>query len=201
MIVVDETYHHFTYDGAEHVSLQSFPEIRDNTITIGSFSKSHGMSGWRVGYFLAHPAIVHEATKAQDAMVICAPVMSQKLALIVSRESTDELAARREAFRRRRDYLEQWAREIPALDWRGASGAYFAFVEVEGCADSDRLALEILNDTHVVLIPGVMFGKYGEGFLRFSYGSVEPPELEEACARLSEYFSTSSSARTMTGSF
>jgi len=67
-------------------------------------------------------------------------------------------------------------------------GALFAFVRVEGCADSDALAADLLESAHVVTSPGRAFGACGEGFLRLSYGAVELPRLEEACDRLGRYF-------------
>jgi aspartate/methionine/tyrosine aminotransferase len=74
------------------------------------------------------------------------------------------------------------------LTWRPTGGAYFALVGVEGCSDSAGLATDILHTAHVVTIPGSVFGQHGEGYLHPSYGSVELPDLCEACERLSHFF-------------
>ncbi len=188
-IITDETYQHFVYDGAEHFSLASMPdEIRAQVITIGSFSKTFSMTGWRVGYLVAEPGFIQEALKVQDAMLVCAPVISQKAALGALSEPSQEMARRRQILDERRQLLIERMAEIPQLMWHPTRGGYFAFVRVEGCSDSSKLAMEILDSVHVVTIPGSVFGQHGEGYLRLSYGSVELSDLDQACRRLARYF-------------
>jgi len=189
-IITDETYQHFVYEGAEHFSLASVREIRSQVITIGSFSKSFSLTGWRVGYLVAEPDFIAEALKVQDAMLVCAPVMSQKAALGALGEDTEEIVRRREILGERRRLLIDLLNEIPNLTWHPTHGAYFAFVRVEGCNDSAELARDILDSVRVVTVPGSIFGANGEGYLRLSYGSVEVSDLEEACGRLAKYFET-----------
>jgi aminotransferase len=188
VIISDETYQHFVYEDAEHFSLASIPEIRSQVITIGSFSKTFSLSGWRVGYLVGEPDLIQEALKVQDSMLVCAPVISQKAALGGLQEPVEVIARRRETLRQRRHFVIERLAEIPQLSWRPTYGAYFAFVRVEGCSDSAKLAMEILDSVHMVTIPGSVFGHRGEGHLRLSYGSLELPELDEACKRLSLYF-------------
>ncbi len=187
-LLTDETYQHYVYGGARHFSPASLPEAREHTITVGSFSKSYSLTGWRVGYLVAPAAFVEQALKVQDTMVICAAVIAQKAALGALGEPASFLAARRAALDRRRRILAARLAEIPALHWQPTQGAYFAFVRVAGCRDSLRLALQLLEQAHVVTIPGSLFGRSGEGYLRLSYGSVEEEELEEACGRLARLF-------------
>ena len=80
--------------------------------------------------------------------------------------------------------------EIPRLRWHPTSGAYYAFMRVEGCTDSVALAWDLLERAHLAVVPGSIFGRNGEGYLRLSYGSVEQSALEEACGRLDRYFKT-----------
>jgi aminotransferase len=159
-------------------------------ITIGSFSKTFSLSGWRLGYLVAEPTFMQEALKVQDTMLVCAPVISQKAALGGLQEPVEIIAHRREILNQRRHFLMEHLVDIPQLSWHPTNGAYFAFVRVEGCNDSAMLAMDILDSVHVVTIPGSAFGRHGEGCLRLSYGSLELPELEEACKRLSRYFAT-----------
>ena len=187
-VITDETYQHFVYEGAEHFSLASVPEIRSQLITIGSFSKSFSLTGWRVGYLVAQPTFIEEALKVQDAMLVCAPVISQKAALGGLQEPGHTLSHRREILDQRRRLLIERLAEIPQLAWHPTHGAYFAFVRAEGCTDSVELARDILDTVHVVTVPGSVFGRSAEGYLRLSYGSVEPADLDEACSRLSRYF-------------
>lgn len=189
VIISDETYQHFVYEGAEHLSLASIPEVRAQVITIGSFSKTFSMTGWRVGYLAAETAFIQQALKVQDAMLVCAPIISQKAALGGLSEPLGEIARRREILDGRRLFLIERLAEIPQLTWHPTYGGYFAFVRVEDCSDSTSLALDILDSVHVATIPGSAFGQHGEGYLRLSYGSVELPDLDEACRRLSRYLS------------
>jgi len=187
-IISDETYRHFVYDGAEHFSPPSIPEIRCQVITLGSFSKSFSMTGWRVGYVVAEPDFIGEALKVQDSMLVCAPVISQKAALGGLGEPAVEISRRREILDQRRRFLIQRLAQIPRLTWHPTRGAFYAFARVEGCTDSAALAEQILETVHVVTVPGSVFGRHGEGYLRLSYGSVELADLEEACDRLAQYF-------------
>jgi aspartate aminotransferase len=187
-IIADETYRDFVYEGAQHLSLASVADIRSQLITIGSFSKSLSMTGWRVGYFIAEAPFIREALKVQDAMVVCAPVISQKAALGGLQRLGDEVAHRRDMLNERRLLLAERLDGIAQLAWQPTLGAYFAFVRVEGCSDSASLALDILDQVHVVTIPGRTFGRHGEGYLRLSYGTVDLATLQEACTRLGRYF-------------
>ncbi len=189
-IITDETYQHFVYDGAEHFSMASLPDIRAHVITIGSFSKSFSLTGWRVGYLLAETAFIEEALKVQDAMLVCAPVISQKAALGGLQEAGDALVHRREILDRRRRLLIDRLAGIPKLTWNPTRGAYFALVRAEGCTDSAQLARDILERVHVVTVPGSVFGRTGEGYLRLSYGSLDLDELDEACQRLAQHFAS-----------
>lgn len=187
-IISDETYRHFVYEGAEHFSPASIPEIRSQVITIGSFSKSFSMTGWRVGYLVAEPTLIREALKVQDSMLVCAPVISQKAALGGLGEPAVEISLRREILDQRRRFLNERLAEIPQLTWYPTRGAFYAFVRAEGCTDSATLARGILESVHVVTVPGSVFGERGEGYLRLSYGSVDLVDLQEACDRLTQYF-------------
>jgi len=193
-LVTDETYQHLIYESARHFSPASLPEARSQVVTIGSFSKTYSLTGWRVGFLVAAAPFVEEALKVQDTMVICAAVIAQKAALGALREDAAVVARRREELDRRRRLLTERLGEVPALSWRPTAGSFFAFVHVAGCTDSLKLALQVLEQAHVVTIPGSLFGRCGQGYLRLSYGSVDLEELEEACTRLAGFFGKGASA-------
>jgi aspartate/methionine/tyrosine aminotransferase len=190
ILITDETYQHFTYEGARHFSPASVPQIRSQVVTVGSFSKSFSMTGWRIGYLLAEPAFIEQALKIQDTMVICAPVIAQKAALAALRGDPQHLVHHRELLEQRRRLLLEELSDIPTLTWQPTRGSFFAFVRVKDCKDSTMMAMDILKHAHVATIPGSLFGKSGEGYLRLSYGSVEPKELKTACHRLADFFRT-----------
>ena len=160
------------------------PGWRENVVVLGTFSKSFGMTGWRVGYMIADRRVCDEAIKIQDAMVICAPVVSQRGVEAAIRESWDYPLTFRDELIARRQLLIDGLAKIPRLHWTPTGGGFFAFVRVEGCTDSARLANEILEQAHVVTIPGSTFGRSGEGFIRLSYSAVSRDELSEAVERL-----------------
>ena len=187
LLFADETYARFVY-GREFWSVAALPEWRENVILTGTFSKSFGMTGWRVGYLLADRRVTSQAIKIQDAMVICAPVLSQVAAEAALRESWDYPLSFHDQLIARRRVLVDGLQSIPRLHWTPTAGAFFAFVRVHGCTDSNQLALDILERAHVVTIPGSSFGRSGEGFLRLSYGAATEDELREAVVRLKQYF-------------
>ncbi len=184
----DETYMQFVYEQARHYSLASLPEWRDGIVVCGSFSKSFAMTGWRAGYMIAGREVVSEALKIQDAMIICAPVITQKAVMAAVAQQWDYASGFIPELNKRRRYVRDRLREIPSLTWQPTYGAFFAFARAAGCDDAERLAAEILDRAHVVTIPGNMFGDAGQGFLRLSYGSVGLPDLRKAFDRLQKFF-------------
>ena len=187
VVISDETYMHFVY-GEDHWSAASVADWRQNVVVIGTFSKSFAMMGWRVGYLLADAAICEQATKVQDAMIICAPVISQMAIEGAVRDEWDYPTKFHVEFTRRRQRLAERLARVRGLRWTPTCGGFFAFVHVDGCDDSTTLAVRLLEDAHVVTIPGSAFGRSGEGFLRLSYGSVDADSLDEATDRLARYF-------------
>ncbi|MGB9300821.1 MAG: pyridoxal phosphate-dependent aminotransferase, partial [Anaerolineae bacterium] len=187
-VIFDETYQAFLYDGAQHLSPGSIPEARSHVITVGSFSKTFSLAGWRLGYLIAEPDFVKQAIKVQDAMLVCAPVISQRAALGALKTPLEELTRRRAVLSERRQLIAQRLSEISRLQWHPTDGAYYAFVRVEDCLDSIALSWDLLECAHLAVVPGSIFGRNGEGFLRLSYGSVEGSDLDEACHRLAKYF-------------
>lgn len=186
IVLSDETYMQLVYDGA-HWSAASVAGWRDHAIVVGTFSKSFGMMGWRVGFLLADAAVCEQAVKVQDAMIICAPVISQIAADAAVRHSWSHPVSFHEELRERRRILADGLATIPRVRWTPTRGGLFAFARIEGCADSVQLSNELLERAHLVTIPGAAFGKCGEGYLRLSYGFASPGELLEAVGRLRDF--------------
>jgi aspartate/methionine/tyrosine aminotransferase len=186
-VIGDETYMHFVFEGA-HWSAASEPAWRDCVAVIGSFSKSFGMMGWRVGYVLADASICREIVKVQDAMIICAPVISQVAAEAAVRESWHHPRAFLDELRRRRQAMADGLARIPRVHWTPTRGGLFALARVDGCRDSAGLSRELLERAHVVTIPGAAFGRQGEGFLRLSYGFADAGRITEALGRIGACF-------------
>ena len=185
-VISDETYMALVLDGS-HWSAASEPSWREHVVVVGSFSKAFGMMGWRVGYVLADAAICREVVKVQDAMMICAPVISQMAAEAAVRESWDYARSFHPDLRRRRKILTEALAAVPGLRWTPPRGGLFGFARIDGCEDSEALSHALLEEAHVVTIPGSAFGPSGEGFLRLSYGRADEAELAEAAIRLAQH--------------
>ena len=186
IVFSDETYMQFVYEG-EHWSAASAPGWRDNVAVIGTFSKSFGMMGWRVGFMLADASACEQAVKVQDEMIICAPVISQIAAEAAVRENWDHAAHFHGALRERRDVLARELSSVPGIDWSPQRAGLFAFARIAGCTDSKELSSALLEEALVVTIPGATFGRSGEGFLRLSYGYAAVDRLREAARRLTRF--------------
>lgn len=193
-VVSDETYEDFVFDPPPDgwASAASFPEARERVVVLGSFSKSAGLSGWRVGFIAGPPALVHEVLKCHDTMIICAPVAGQLGARASLRGDRAWLQPlRAELDRRRRFVLEFVARSSSLESAAGASrGAMFVMVRPRRFAlrDSTATALDVIARTGVALVPGAAFGACGEGWLRLSFAVADCAELEPALRALEGYF-------------
>ena len=165
------------------------PALRPQVITVGSFSKSFGLAGWRVGYLFAPPAVGAQALKVQDTLVICAPVISQRaVTAILDSDYYPVLAAQRQTLATRRAALRAGLSTIPRLSWQETFGAMFAFVRVADSPPVEALVEDILQRAAVLVLPGAAFGTAGVGHLWLSYGATPRPVLTEALARLRRYF-------------
>ena len=187
IVFSDETYMQFVYEGA-HWSAASVPGWRRNVVVVGTFSKSFGMMGWRLGYVVADAAICAEMVKVQDAMIICAPVISQVAGEAAVKESWSYPLTFHQEMRERRGVLAEGLASIPRMRWRPTRGGLFAFVNVDHCRNSTQLSNDLVERAHVVTIPGAVFGSSGEGFLRLSYGYATSAEIHEALQRLRTFF-------------
>jgi aminotransferase len=187
VLISDESYYFFVYDG-EAWSAATAPDWRRNVIVVSTFSKAFGMMGWRVGYLLADADVCVQATKVQDAMIICAPVMSQMAVEGAVRHDWTYAETFHDNLRERRRMMAEGLRRIPELSWTPTRGGLFAFTRVHGCTDSAALAHDLLEQASVVTIPGAAFGRCGEGYLRLSYGYASLPDLEQALSALDAFF-------------
>jgi aspartate/methionine/tyrosine aminotransferase len=183
----DETYLHFVY-ARSHWSAATSPVWRRNVVVIGTFSKAFGMMGWRVGFMLADASVCAQAVKVQDAMIICAPAIGQAAALAAVRDDWNYARSFHAEFLARREALIEGVRSVKRLHWTPADGAFFGFVRVDGCESSAALAQALLEDAHVVTIPGSAFGASGEGHLRLSYGSAGIGDVSDAMRRIAAFF-------------
>lgn len=171
-VMSDEIYSRMLYDGREHVSLLSYPEIRDQVILLDGWSKTYAMTGWRLGYSVWPRALIEPAERLAVNCHSCvnAPTQFAGIAALEGpQDKVDEMVA---AFDERRRVIVGELNQIPGIRCVEPSGAFYAFPNIEGTGfDARALQDKLLNDAGVALIAGTSFGEMGEGFLRFSYAN------------------------------
>lgn len=184
-VLSDEIYSELTYQTA-HVSIASLPGMWERTIVINGFSKSHAMTGWRLGYACGPKVILEQMLKIHQFAIMCAPTTSQYAAVEAMRNGDDDVALMREEYNGRRRYVLQRFREM-GLSCFEPFGAFYAFPCIsEFGMTSDEFANALLNAKKVAVVPGTAFGASGEGFIRVSYAySLE--DLKEALDRVKEF--------------
>ena len=192
LLVADEVYKDFLYNDTELYTPARIEAARGRVVRVFSFSKAYGMTGWRVGFLHSDRKNVVEILKIHDALVTCAPVVSQYAALAALELGDEPIERfRREFLERRNLTLGALDRLSHIFDYQKPNASYFVFPRVKDTVpmarDSRRLARDILERAHVALVPGFAFGPSGESHLRLSY-SRRRDELEEAFTRLGEYF-------------
>jgi aspartate aminotransferase len=188
IVIADEAYEDLVYEG-EHFSIASLPGMAQRTISTYTFSKSYGMTGWRVGYAVAHEPFMTGIRKLVLYSVNGVSTMTQWAALEALRIPRSEVDARREQYRLRRDLLVNGLNEV-GLPCEMPQGAFYAFPRVTKISKDSRAAAQmLLSKAHVATVPGVVFGGQGEGHVRFSY-AIDPHAIEEGLAALKKYVDT-----------
>jgi aspartate/methionine/tyrosine aminotransferase len=183
--ISDEPYEYFTFGNDEHYS----PGVggEDHTITLHSFSKSYGMPGWRIGYMSYPEELRENLLKIQDTLVICPSVVGQLMALEclkLGRSYVDRfLCVMREA----REVMLNHLRELEGLiSLPETSGGYYFYPKISSTSTGRELAIRLIRDHHVAVVPGEPFGSIEACHLRLSYGNVTPDQAEEGMKRFSK---------------
>ncbi len=185
-LITDEVYAALTFE-AEHVSPASLPDMADRSVVISSLSKSHAMTGWRVGWVVApRPLAVHLETLLL-CMLYGLPGFVQDAAVTALSEDLAELAGMRDAYWRRRDLVCDRLDGVTPLSCQRPAGGMFVMIDVRAAGRSARdFAWGLLEQEGVSLLPGEAFGPSAHGHLRLSLAAAEPV-LEEACRRIARY--------------
>ena len=192
LVITDEVYKDFVYSEAGIFSAAMEPSARERVIRVCSFSKAYGMTGWRVGFLHGPAERVADVLTVHDALVTCAPVISQYAALAALEQGDAFVAEFAAEFRRRRDHVVERLDALShVFDYQKPNASYFAFPRVKDTVpfarDSRRLAAELLQHARVALVPGVAFGPTGEAHLRLCYAR-PAADVDLAFDRLTEYF-------------
>ena len=183
-IMSDEIYGQMLYDGREHVSLLSYPSIRDRLILLDGWSKTYAMTGWRLGYSIWPEKLVAQAERLAINCHSCVNASAQYAGLAALEGPQDAVHDMVAAFAKRRKVIVRALNQLPGVTCVEPGGAFYAFPNVSGTGLGSREFQDVmLNEAGVAALSGTAFGAHGEGYLRFSYAnSVE--NIEEAMRRI-----------------
>ena len=184
-VLSDEIYSELTYT-ENHVSICNLPGMQERTVLINGFSKSHSMTGWRLGYACGPEVIIKQMLKIHQFAIMCAPTTSQYAAVEAMRNGDEDVQQMKAEYNVRRKYLLKRFGEM-GVDCFEALGAFYVFPCIkEFGMTSEDFATNMLKSKKVCVVPGTAFGDCGEGFLRISYAySME--NLKIAMDRFEEY--------------
>ncbi|MGA9047642.1 MAG: aminotransferase class I/II-fold pyridoxal phosphate-dependent enzyme [Dehalococcoidia bacterium] len=188
VVISDEIYARLVY-GEEHTCMATLPGMRDRVILIGGFSKTFAMTGWRVGYTLANPDFIEAMLKVHQYTMMCAPIMGQIAAIEALKESNNqEVVDMLAEYDRRRRVMVKGFRDL-GLSCFEPKGAFYTFPSIQSTGmTSEEFAEGLLRDEKVAVVPGSVFGKSGEGYIRCCYAT-SMPEIEEAIKRMGRFIS------------
>ena len=185
IVISDEIYSELTY-GKKHVSIASFPGMKERTIVINGFSKSYAMTGWRLGYAVGPALIIEQMIKIHQFAIMCAPSISQYAGVEALKNGDPDVEMMRDAYDKRRRFVIHAFRGM-GLECFEPFGAFYVFPCIKSLGmTSDEFATQLLKEEKVAVVPGTAFGDCGEGYLRISYAySIE--NLKIALERIEKF--------------
>ena len=184
-VVCDEVYSELTYTGGNHVSLGTM--LRDQAIIINGLSKSHAMTGWRLGFIFAPANFTAQLIKSHQYLVTAANTMAQHAAVEALTAGKNDAESMKKEYIQRRDYIIEKMTKL-GFEIIKPDGAFYIFAKIPAGYNQDSFAFlkDFAQKKAVAFIPGAAFGQYGEGYVRLSYAA-SMETIREAMKRLEEY--------------
>jgi len=170
IIISDEIYSSITYE-SDHYSIISIPGMRDRTIYLNGFSKSHAMTGWRLGYVAGPRSLVDVMLKIHQYTTLCASSIAQNAAIEAMGDSEKDVQLMKTEYLRRRNYIVNRFNEI-GLTCLFPQGAFYVFPDISSSGlESNEFAIALLRSEKVAVVPGIAFGNTGENHIRCSFAT------------------------------
>jgi aspartate aminotransferase len=184
-ILADEVYSKMVYEG-EHVSIYDYPEVKDRTILLEGHSKTYAMTGWRLGYGIMPPALAEQISKLQTNSNSCTASFTQMAGIEAITGPQDESKKMMAEFKARRDLIVDGLNKIKGFKCLRPKGAFYVFPNITGTGMKSKQIEEfLLEKAGIAGLSGTSFGKYGEGYLRFSYANSQE-NIKKALAKIEE---------------
>ena len=186
VVLSDEIYNRFLYEG-EHHSIAAFPGMRDRTIILDGFSKSYAMTGWRIGYGVMPQELVEPISRLATNSVSCTASFTQIAALEALSGPQENSYSMVEEFKKRRDIIVGGLNDIPGIRCPVPLGAFYVFPSIEDTGmSSQHFADSLLSEAGVASLAGESFGRFGNGYIRFSFAN-STENLESALERIRKF--------------
>ena len=184
-VLSDEIYAELTYEH-KHCSIAEFHTIKDQVIVINGFSKAYSMTGYRIGYLLAHKDLVAAMLKVHQYTIMCAATPCQYAAIEAINNGDKDVEEMFQSFKQRRNYIVKELNRI-GLKTHMPQGAFYVFPSIK-CSglDSEAFCNKLLEEENLALVPGSAFGKAGDDFVRISY-AYSLSEIKTAIGKLESF--------------
>ena len=183
-VLADEPYEHILFDGHRHISIGSFEGMAARTISAFTLSKSYAMTGWRVGYTTAPPAVIDEMEKLMEHMVSGVTAVAQRAALAAISAPQDCVREMVATYEKRRHLVYEGLNAIKGIQCLKPESTFYAFPNITSTGLSSWDFAKYLVEEHsVAVVPGSIFGSAGEGYVRLSFAA-SVQQLEEGLARI-----------------
>ncbi len=192
LIIADEIYDNFLYEGADFKSFISFPDWRDHVLYCNGFSKTFSMTGWRLGYLVARREVTKALTKLAVNTWSCPPSIAQKVGIKALRSDWSFVREMVSLFDKRRITLCRELKRIKGFEVWCGKGAFYLFPRISKILEAAGLGVEtfvtnLMEEKHVVVLPGTAFPKeFGKDFIRFSY-AISEEKIVEGVKRIREF--------------
>ncbi len=185
VLLSDEIYAELTY-GQKHFSPANIPSLKERTLIVGGLSKSHAMTGWRIGFAYGPSELISQMTKIHQYAIMSAPTTSQYAAIDALRDGDEDILRMHDEYDRRRRLLIDGLARL-GLQCFDARGAFYLFPCIRSTElSSEDFCMRLINEENLAVIPGNAFGVGGEGFVRMCY-AVSADSLREALVRIEHF--------------
>lgn len=189
IVIADEVYEKLIYDDHKHISFASLPGMKERTITINSFSKTYAMTGWRLGYLAAPDELCKQILKISQYSITNIAPFIQKAGIIALNDHRifNVVSEMKETCAKRREFVMRALSSIDGIKFVKPSGAFYFMVDISSFSNNSiAFANKLLEDKLVGVVPGVSFGKSGEGFIRITFAASDK-DLAEGIKRIESF--------------
>jgi aspartate aminotransferase len=186
-VLSDEIYETIVFDNARHISIAALPGMNERTMVLNGLSKSHAMTGWRLGYIAGPELLIAEMLKVHQHSSTCASSFVQKAAVAALEGPAEYVRHMTECYRARRDRLVAHLNALPGVQCEQPQGTFYAFPNIVGTnLSSIEFAGRLLEAEAVAVTPGDAFGAAGTGYVRLSFANSDDM-LEEGARRIARF--------------